>query len=163
MIRVLTPDDLDAYRALWIFGLREDPLAFLLTFEEAIATPDAALIAKLMAGDILGAFDGDVLVGLVALRRGGPVRLQHMADLGPLYVHPQARKRGLARALMQAAEEVARDWGVLQMELCVDAQNSGARELYTSCGFEQIGLRPRSVMVDGVPRDDLLMLKVLDA
>jgi len=107
MIRALTPGDLDAYRGLWLHGLSADPSAFLLTAAEAVATPDSALVAKLSAGEVIGAFDSETLVGFVALRRGGPSRMRHMADLGPLYVHPSARRRGLARALLDAAVEAA--------------------------------------------------------
>ncbi|WP_412552427.1 N-acetyltransferase family protein [Shimia sp. MIT1388] len=163
MIRALTPGDLDAYRGLWWHGLSADPSAFLLTAAEAVATPDSALVAKLSAGEVIGAFDGETLVGFVALRRGGPSRMRHMADLGPLYVHPSARRRGLARALLDAAVAAALEMGVLQLELCVDNQNLGAQALYQACGFQQIGLRPRSVIVDGQPRDDVLMLRQLDA
>ncbi|WP_299424839.1 GNAT family N-acetyltransferase [uncultured Shimia sp.] len=163
MIRALTADDMDAYRSLWLQGLSADPSAFLLTAAEAVATPDSALVAKLTSGEVIGAFDGETLVGFVALRRGGPERMRHMADIGPLYVHPSARRRGLARALMDAAVDAALQMGVLQLELCVDNQNHGAQALYQSCGFQQIGLRPRSVIVDGQPRDDVLMLRQLDA
>lgn len=163
MIRVLTADDLSAYRGLWLHGLSADPSAFLLTAAEAVATPDSALVAKLSAGEVIGAFDSETLVGFVALRRGGPARMRHMADLGPLYVHPSARRRGLARALMDAAVDAALHMGVLQLELCVDNQNEGAQALYHACGFQKIGLRPRSVIVDGAARDDVLMLRQLDA
>ncbi|GAA6180142.1 GNAT family N-acetyltransferase [Shimia sp. NS0008-38b] len=163
MIRALTADDLTAYRGLWLHGLSEDPFAFLLTADEAVATRDSALAAKLTAGEVIGAFRGGHLLAFVAFRRGGPERLRHMADIGPLYVHPSARRRGLAQALMTEAIKVAAALGVLQLELCVDAQNLGARKLYEACGFQKIGLRPRSVIVNGVPRDDLLMLKTLDA
>ncbi len=163
MIRTLTASDLEAYRGLWLHGLSADPSAFLLTAAEAVATSDSALIAKLAGGEIIGALDGDALVGFVALRRGGPERMRHMADIGPLYVHPTARRRGLARTLVEAAVEAALTMGVLQLELCVDNLNGAAQALYNECGFVQIGLRPRSVIVDGVARDDVLMLRQLDA
>ncbi|WP_294223919.1 GNAT family N-acetyltransferase [uncultured Shimia sp.] len=163
MIRALTADDLHAYRSLWLHGLSADPSAFLLTAAEAVATTDSALVAKLSAGEGIGAFEGEALVGFVALRRGGPERMRHMADLGPLYVHPSARRRGLARALMDAAVETALALDILQLELCVDIQNAAAQALYQACGFEQIGVRPRSVIADGVARNDVLMLRQLDA
>ncbi len=163
MIRALGAEDLEAYRALWLCGLGETPEAFLLTTEEALAVPESGLLAKLVAGEVIGAFEGARLVGFVAFRQGGPVRMRHMADIGPLYVHPDARRRGLARSLLESAVEAAKARGLLQLELCVDATNTAARRLYEACGFAQIGLRPRSVIVDGVGRDDCLMLKRLDA
>lgn len=163
MIRTLTAQDVAAYRALWLHALHAEPAAFLLTPVEAVATPESALVAKLSGGEVIGAFEANSLFGFVALRRGGPERLRHMADLGPLYVAPEARGRGVARALLQAAEQTARAWGVLQIELCVEEQNATAIGLYRSFGFDQIGRRPRSVIVDGKARNDLLLLKTLDA
>lgn len=163
MIRALDVDDLAAYRGLWLQGLTQEPAAFLLTVEEVAATPESALVAKLASGEVIGAFENSVLVGFVAFRRGYPMRLRHMADIGPLYVHPDARRKGLAQKLMQAAEAAAAAQGVLQLELCVDCENAGAQTLYEALGFKQIGMRPRSVIFDGTPRDDLLMLKQLDA
>lgn len=163
MIRALTADDLEAYKSLWIQGLTSEPAAFLLTAEEAAGALDSSLIAKLTSGSVFGAFEGARLVGFVAMHQGGPQRLRHMADIGPLYVHPDARRQGLGHQLMDATIAAAKAKSLLQLELCVDATNEGARALYASLGFAEIGLRPRSVIVDGVPRDDVLMLKQLDA
>jgi len=163
MIRALGPEDLTAFRALWLEGLRRDPAAFLLTPAEAAAMPDAALLDGLQDSRHFGAFDAARLVGLASCKRGGVARLRHMADLGPVYVTPDARRRGLARAMVEAAIAHQRGQGVLQIELCVDAANAAAVALYERLGFVRIGLRPRSVIVDAMPRDDLLMLRKLDA
>ena len=65
-------------------------------------------------------------------------------------------------ALIRSVLDAARARGVLQVELCVDARNAGARALYETMGFVAFGLRPRSVIVDGAARDDVLMLCKLD-
>lgn len=161
-IRLLTLDDLHAYRALWLDGLRRFPTAFLLTEGEALGVTDAQLVGGITAGHYWGAFEQERLVGMVCLKRGTLDRLRHTCDLGPLYVLPEAQGRGLARGLVLAAVAAATKAGVLQVELCVDETNIRARDLYLSVGFEQFGRRPRSVFINGVPRDDLLMMKRLD-
>ena len=163
MIRALTAADLTAFRALWERGLREEPTSFLLKLEEACAIPDDALRGGLEAGRHLGAFEAAQLVGIASLKRGGVARLSHMADLGPIYVAPEARRRGHARGLVEAAVDWGRAQGLLQLELAVDAANGPAIALYEDCGFERFGCRPRSVIVDGTARDDLMMLKFLDS
>lgn len=163
MIRPLTIDDLEAYRALWLDGLRRVPDAFLLTEVEALALTDISLIAKLQNERIWGSFAQDRLNGIVAMQPGRLERLRHTADIGPLYVHPSAQGQGVAQALLSAAIVAARDMGLLQLELCVDATNTRAIALYQAAGFVQFGRRPRSVIVNCRPRDDLLMLKALDA
>jgi ribosomal protein S18 acetylase RimI-like enzyme len=111
----------------------------------------------------LGAFnDVNRLVGFVSARRGGPKRMRHMADIGPLYVHPDAQGQGFGRLLMDAVLQNLGDAGVKQAELVVDVENHGAQKLYLALGFHVFGRRPRSVLIDGVGRDDFLMIKALD-
>ncbi|MCT4555407.1 MAG: GNAT family N-acetyltransferase [Pelagimonas sp.] len=162
MIRQLTQADLPAFRALLEQGLAQEPLSFLLTAKELRAIPEQDMAPGFDEGRHFGAFlDGD-LVAIASIKRGGVARLRHMADLGPIYVAPQARRRGFARGLVCAAIEAAQAAGLLQLELAVDAQNAGAIALYETLGFVRFGLRPRSVIVAGVPRDDVLMLRRLD-
>ncbi len=161
-IRRLSESDAPALRALWADGLRRDPSAFLLTEDELLAIPDDRFAADIPTQDWFGAFVGDDLAGYVVARRGGVTRLRHTADIGPLYVAPQAQRQGMGRALMQRLLDHLRETGLLQAELTVDAQNTRACALYRALGFSVIGRRPRSVMIDGVARTDLLMIRALD-
>ncbi|HEY7933391.1 MAG TPA: GNAT family N-acetyltransferase [Solirubrobacteraceae bacterium] len=55
--------------------------------------------------------------------------------LAELYVAPPMRGRGLGRALMGAAIDLARDRGADYMELGTGEQDLAARALYESLGF----------------------------
>jgi ribosomal protein S18 acetylase RimI-like enzyme len=55
--------------------------------------------------------------------------------LAELYVAPPARGRGVGRALMEAAIELARGRGADQMDLGTGEQDVAARALYESLGF----------------------------
>ena len=66
---------------------------------------------------------------------------QAPADILTLYVAPQHRRRGLARALMAAALDTARSKGCTGLTLEVEATNTAAIALYTACGLQQIGTR----------------------
>ena len=57
-------------------------------------------------------------------------------------VHPDARGRGLARALMDLMREVCEAERLLTWSLEVRVSNTPALGLYRSYGFTQIGLRP---------------------
>ncbi|MCZ7572391.1 MAG: GNAT family N-acetyltransferase [Ardenticatenaceae bacterium] len=52
-----------------------------------------------------------------------------------LYVVPEARRRGVARALMAAAEDLARRRGYREIGLTVATHNDAARHLYESLGY----------------------------
>jgi ribosomal protein S18 acetylase RimI-like enzyme len=55
--------------------------------------------------------------------------------LEELYVVPDRRGRGLGRALMEAAMEVAREQGAAHMDLGTAEDDAAARALYESLGF----------------------------
>jgi ribosomal protein S18 acetylase RimI-like enzyme len=55
-----------------------------------------------------------------------------------LWVIPEARQRGLGRALLRAAEVRARTHGVLALHLVVRPENQLARRLYEEEGFERV-------------------------
>jgi len=163
IIRRLTPKDLSAFRALWADGLMRVPTAFLFGAEEVRAIPNRDVERGLEVNLTLGVFDdAKRLVGFVSARRGGPQRMRHMADIGPLYVRAEAQGQGFGRALMEALLQQLIDAGVQQAELVVDVENTGAQKLYHGLGFHVFGRRPRSVLIDGAGRDDLLMIKALD-
>ncbi|WP_439522395.1 GNAT family N-acetyltransferase [Marivita sp.] len=162
-IRRLTPKDLSAFRALWADGLMRVPTAFLFSAEEVRAIPNRDVERGLSVNLTLGVFDdAQRLVGFVSARRGQPNRMRHMADIGPLYVRADAQGQGFGRALMEALLQQLTDAGVQQAELVVDVENTGAQRLYHALGFHVFGTRPRSVLIDGLGRDDFLMIKALD-
>jgi len=162
-IRRLTPKDLSAYRALWAEALMQSPASFLFSAEEVRAMPNKDVQRSLEVNLTLGAIDDTArLVGFVTARHGGPKRMRHMSDVGPLYVRDTARGQGLGRALMAAVLDELIKAGIGQAELCVDVENTQAQALYHTLGFHVFGRRPRSVVIDGVRRDDFLMIKSLD-
>ncbi|MBV9316419.1 MAG: GNAT family N-acetyltransferase [Gammaproteobacteria bacterium] len=54
-----------------------------------------------------------------------------------LYVTPEARRRGVGRALIQAATECGRRDGKLRMTLSTAKTNLSAQSLYESLGWER--------------------------
>ena len=109
-----------------------------------------------------GVYRYQALVAIATMRLGGVVRLAHTADIGPFYVTQAAQRQGIARALLGAMLEHTRSIGLKRVELTVDVENSAAHMLYEGFGFKVFGTRPRSVIIDGAPRDDHLMVHMLD-
>jgi len=57
--------------------------------------------------------------------------------LNDLYVRPEARRSGVARALMHAAHEFARDAGAVRVSLATARTNTSAQPLYESMGYRR--------------------------
>jgi hypothetical protein len=82
------------------------------------------------------------IVGTVQLDLGMPPNQQHRAEVAKLLVHPAARRRGVARALMVELEAVARSEG--RTLLTLDTWTGRAGEaLYRSLGYAVAGVIPR--------------------
>lgn len=90
---------------------------------------------------VLGAWAGGVLVGTATLDMATPPNQPHRADVAKLLVHPDARRHGLARALMARIEEEARRAGRSLLTLDTNA-GSPAEGLYRALGWQEVGRIP---------------------
>lgn len=82
------------------------------------------------------AADGDEPLGVILCR----VAAAEMEVL-TVGVPPDARRRGVARALMTAALGVARQMGATEAFLEVAVDNGGAAALYEGLGYRRAGVR----------------------
>ena len=83
---------------------------------------------------------GDEIVGRMSVGRDPHPASAHVADLG-LMVAASHRRRGIGRALLDAAVGWARRAGVRKLELHVFPYNTGAIALYEDFGFVREGYR----------------------
>ncbi len=82
------------------------------------------------------------IVGTVQLDLAVPPNQQHRAEVAKLLVHPTARRRGVARALMIALHGIAQSEG--RTLLTLDTWTGGhAEQLYLSLGYCAAGVIPR--------------------
>jgi ribosomal protein S18 acetylase RimI-like enzyme len=90
---------------------------------------------------VLGGFIGERLAGTVTLFLDTPPNQPFRAEIWKLMVAPQFRGRGLARAMMRAAEglAIARGRTLLNLDTAVEG---GACELYESLGWIRAGVIP---------------------
>ena len=84
--------------------------------------------------------DGQI-VGTVQLDLATPPNQPHRAEIKKLLVHPSARRSGIARQLMIAVEEQARD--AHRTLLTLDTASAAAEQLYGSLGYVRVGVIPR--------------------
>lgn len=140
-LRPATPDDVDA-----LAGLEADVFAAgeawsRQSISDEFAAPGRLLLLATEGGGAGGEGAGGegepaALVGYV-----GIVVTTDAADLLRLAVARAARRRGLGRRLVRAAEEAARHAGARRMLLEVADDNAAAVALYRGCGYRELGRR----------------------
>lgn len=110
---------------------------------------------------ILAAFAGGELVGTVQVILAVPPNQLHRGEIAKLLVHRSARGRGIARLLMEHAEEAARREG--KTLLVLDAVTDGdAARLYDRLGWTTVGVIPNYALYpDGRPCDTTVFWKSL--
>jgi RimJ/RimL family protein N-acetyltransferase len=145
-IRRLRADEADRFHALRLRGLEESPAAFASTLEEDLALSSDSVRARFPSAEdrfVLGAFDeAGALVGAVGFSRETKRKLRHWGKGWGMYVAPEARGRGVGRALVvRLLEECRRVEGLEQVVLEVATEAVAARALYRACGFEPFALQ----------------------
>jgi len=90
---------------------------------------------------VFGAFDGDMLIGTVTLLLDLPPNQPHRAEIAKMMTKASHRSRGVATALMHAAEAaaIARGRTLLVLDTAVE---DGASKLYQRLGFQLSGVIP---------------------
>jgi ribosomal protein S18 acetylase RimI-like enzyme len=90
---------------------------------------------------ILGAFDGDRLIGTVTLLLDLPPNQPHRAEIAKMMTRVSHRHRGIATALLREAERLAIARGRWLLVLDT-AEDEGAAGLYERMGFKLTGVIP---------------------
>ena len=99
---------------------------------------------------VLVARDGARIVGTVQIDLPWPPNQPHRAEVGKMLVRPEARRRGIGRALMLAVEDLARADGRTLLTLDT-VTGSHAEALYRSLGYVVIGVIPRFALKSLAP------------
>ena len=138
-----TPQHWRRYRDIRLRSLADAPSAFYHSYAEESGLDERAWRSRLTDVD---------RASLVAVRAGGDVGIVSVGpptwdeqadpefyDLGAFWVAPQARRREVARKLLDAALEHARGKGAKGVTLWVIGENPPAQRLYESAGFALTG------------------------
>lgn len=161
-IRIITPDDVEAFRDIRLEALRNSPESFGSSYEEESKRGIEQFkerIAPTSNHYVLGAFSIDNhLLGVVGFRQEQSMKEKHKGFIWGMYVRPDSRGRGVGRKLFSKVLELSRNVdGLEQINLCVMATNQNAKKLYESVGFEVYGLEKKALKYDGVYYDEELM------
>jgi RimJ/RimL family protein N-acetyltransferase len=164
-IRTLLPEDASRFQAIRLQGLLEIPSAFSSSHAEEVDTPLPIIAQRLETrpeGAVLGAFEDDALVGVIGVQREGQRQLAHKAFIWGMYVHPDHRLKGVGRALVSRALDIAAgELGVRSVNLGVNTRNSAAVALYRSMGFQAYGTEIGFLRINGELHDQHLMSRIV--
>ncbi|MDJ1009005.1 MAG: GNAT family N-acetyltransferase [Paracoccaceae bacterium] len=133
------------------------------SFRHAILAERGGAVAAAMIGYPLPATPDpesedvpEMFAGVVELAASAP---------GHWYINiiatfPDARRSGLGRALLDAAETAGRRAGCPGIALIVAASNAGAQAFYAAAGFREIARRPFDLTALGhAPTEAILLVK----
>ncbi len=141
--RALADDSPMTYRRAWIAEIDGVPAGMLRGYrqEEPAAEPDWEKL-------------GPQLRPLVELEREAP---------GSWYVNvlatfPEARRRGVATALLAKADELAAAAGARGLSLVAEDDNPDALRLYRRCGYREVSRRPFVPFREGQKAQKWLLL-----
>ena len=161
-VTVLCASDATQYKAIMLHAYEHAADAFTSTpFEreresdswwvDRVSDPTGIKIA-------FGAFDGSKLVGTVALEFSEKQKTKHKALFIGMYVLPNWRRNGVARALVQAAIDHCRSRkSIRAIQLEATDGNSPAITLYQSLGFKEFGIEPLGLLIESGYRSKIHM------
>jgi GNAT superfamily N-acetyltransferase len=134
-VEVTPASDLAEPLSLLEASLREGvpiPDAFAEKLRKAVETGDMDVLAARFEGRILG-------VAVLAYRPNIPAGAL-FASIEDLYVRPEARRQGVGRVLLTAANERCTAHGVSYVE--VQVEDEAAESFYASLGYQpEVGTR----------------------
>ena len=149
IIRPLTENDAELYQKIRLTSLLVSPDPFGSTYDEEVNIPLETYIARLKEDDrqfVLGAFENESIVGMVGLHAERRRKLSHKATIWGMFVMPEFRGKGIAKALMR--EAIFRSGAIddiEQINLCVVSNNKEALNSYQYLGFEIYGHERRAL------------------
>ncbi len=150
-IRILTADDASAFSSLRLAALERETSAFSSSPEEhrtlSLGEVRARLSPDLEDSFVVGAFDGEQLVGTAGFYREKGLKTRHKGRVWGVYVTLGERGKGVGRAILQMLLERAALIGVEQIGLSVTTTQTAAIGLYRSLGFESWGCEPKALKI----------------
>lgn len=100
-------------------------------------------------------------VGYLMVIGNDAKRASHRAEL-VLGLLKEAQGKGIAKSLLEKAEDWAKQKGITRLEVTIAEGNERGRKLYEKAGFEAEGTRRRSLVINGKEHNEIYLAKFLN-
>jgi len=166
-VRRLVGSDAAEFLRLRRQALEQEPFSFAESPEELLQVSAETYAQRLREDNesfVFGAFHESKLEGMAGLFREGRLKRRHKGTVWGVYVAPEYRGRGIARAILTKVLETARTIPDLKwIALSVTTEEEPARRLYASLGFRPWGVEPAALRIGNTLIDEEHMVLELDA
>lgn len=152
-IRAMTAADWPAVCAIYEAGIATHNA----TFETAAPTYEEWDRSHLAEHRLVALDDEGNLLGWAALSPVSDRCVYGGVAENSVYIHPEARGRGVGTALLSRLIATAEAAGIWTVQTGIFPENTTSLALHQRCGFRIIGTRERIGQLNGVWRDTLLL------
>ena len=148
--RKLLPPDSKLYHEIRLDALKRFPENFGSSYEAESAKPKLAfeiVIEQQTGGNfIIGAFDGDKLIGICGFAQETGPKVQHRGLIIQMYIESGYQGKNLGQQLLQTTvAEAFKIPEVEQLALGVITHNLSAAKIYERAGFTEFGMQPNYI------------------
>lgn len=160
--------DFQAIKELMLTGLKEDPKAFSVDYEDyndnsndwwnnyinpyIFSLKDRMFIA----------FDNNKPVGMIGVLYDYRSRRTHVANIVWFYILNDYRGQGIGKELLQSAINNAKENNMLKITLFVNSQQENAIKIYNKFGFNQNGRLEKELKIGNEYIDTLIFEMILN-
>lgn len=162
-----SPHSSDAEQMLHYLKTTAEETEFLTRYPEECAETleeERAFIERVNGADtilmIVCCVQGRI-VGSCQLAMNSRIKLRHRAEVA-IGILREYWSQGIGSAMFAELIRVAKERGILQMELDYIEGNDRAKGLYERMGFQEVGVKPDAIRLkDGKMLDEISMVKKL--
>ncbi|WP_459656355.1 GNAT family N-acetyltransferase [Vibrio rotiferianus] len=162
--RKLEASDWEQYKELRLLSLVQSPESFENSFEDESKLSNEQWIGRVTATQsafIMGAYDGDVLIGVAGLAQALKEKIKHKSYLWGLFVKQEYRGKHIANDMLSKLVHIASEnTDISQIQLTVASENDAAISLYKKLGFHKYGTEVDALRINGKSYDEILMAYV---
>jgi len=159
IVKILHPNDWEGYKGLRLESLLHEPLAFGSDYNEEKNLNHTDWQKRLADWVIYGAFNADILIGLLSVVPDTSLKFAHTASVVGVHVLPAYEKKGICKILFAQMFQGLLERKILKISLMVTVVQIRAISTYLALGFQIVGMAKSQLFYNGIYYDMYYMEK----